>query len=357
MTLRHRMRGGAIGVVLTLLALTAVAVVVFFAVDRFLLDSANLKRMTGQSTSLFATARDEGDISAAEATRIGREEAERVAARIASQAARQAARDTIVERTDGQASTPPPDLPAEPDINTLSGPQQIAAREARRVAQRIADQIARDVATDELMAYVDSVTDFSAASTEPAEQQPVSQPEPIAEDTEQTEDTTLVMAESEARQTAAPAAAATSDATSPARSTGTAPKPIRPAQQAPVPVRTAPKPSALDFKPWWPTAGNVPENALSLRFAGEAQGEAHGVALLFTEAPASLDAVASHVRVLNDAGNTVRVTWSSGRNPALVQTGPLPVGRYVVIIADDLTSRSGKTMVRKLEGPVFVAAD
>ena len=31
--------------------------------------------------------------------------------------------------------------------------------------------------------------------------------------------------------------------------------------------------------------------------------------------------------------------------------------RKVVIIADDLTSRSGKTMVRKLEGPVFVAAD
>ncbi len=103
MTNPQSMRGGVIGAFLTLVAIAAVAVVVFVGVDILLLGSTNLNRMTGQSSSLFASAQDEQAISAADAVRMGREEAERVAAGVARDAARQAARSTIAERTGGAA--------------------------------------------------------------------------------------------------------------------------------------------------------------------------------------------------------------------------------------------------------------
>lgn len=369
MTDSHRMRGGALGALLTLIAVVIVAVVVFLAVDVFLFDSATVKRVRGDSGSLFSAQQQADTFSAADAVRIGREEAERVAAMTAREIAGQVARQEIAQRTGDVSTAAPLRLAEAPALSELSGTEQLAAREAKRVAQRIAREVAAEVATDELMAYVDSLTQQAADPLAVATAEQQAESEGAAEDGDVASDAAVPAAES---------AATTSQATpvAPVDPKPAAPKPDRPKPQpAPRPAaqpkaaqpatpkpttasrpaapEAKPQPSAVDLKPWWPTAA-VGEQVLSLRFAGEAQADNAGLALLFTAPPASLEAIADHVRVLDDNGQVVEIQWSSARNPALVQSQPLPVGRYVVIIDKALTDRDGRQMMRKLEGPVFI---
>ncbi|MEC9407641.1 MAG: hypothetical protein VX549_10225 [Pseudomonadota bacterium] len=376
MTESHRMRGGALGALLTLIAVVIVAVVVFLAVDVFLFDSATVKRVRGDSSSLFTEQTQADSLSAADAVRIGREEAEKVAASAARDMARQMARGEIARKTGDNVEQATIRMTQAPALSELSGTTQLAAREAKRVAERIAREIAANVATDELMAYVDAVTGVAEPTPQlvdgqteavdsPAGDTPAGETADADSEDAQADDMTAQAPSDTPRPesgTDANAAAANPEeiatastpasASAPAPSEQTAPRsaPRRPAAPAPQPK---PQPSAVDLKPWWPTTA-VSDQVLSLRFAGEAQADDAGLALLFTAPPASLDAVSDHVRVLDDQGRSVTIRWSTARNPALVQSQSLPIGRYVVIISEELTARDGRPMVRKLEGPVFI---
>lgn len=373
----RRQTGGVLSGLLSILAGLVLIGGILVAVDILVLESRYTGPLLGkQANSLFADDDQRaGGISAARAVEIGREEARAVAERTARQRAEIAAQDEIARRTGEptQAAT----LDDGPDvaqlISQLSGSRQIAAREARRVAEETAAAVAREQALAEMDRYIDSLTAYGAAAdaeqpaeTDDAQSEGESSESPT--DNVETASTapsaptaarstqTASAEDSEPREATEPAARQTTASprtATPEPATKPTPRAVARAEREPQVRRSGP-PSALSLKPWWPDPQTVPDGRLALRYAGEASAADHGIALLFSQAIADPAQAGTHITVRNANGRTVDVDWSAANNPALIRTGALPTGRYVVIIADSMAGTRGATLGQRLEGAVYI---
>ena len=111
----------------------------------------------------------------------------------------------------------------------------------------------------------------------------------------------------------------------------------------------------MALKPWWPAAKDQAGGALKVLYAGNFKGNsANGIGVLFSSAVKADQAIGDYIKVLDDSGKAVTPEWTLGNNPALVRSGDLPRGRYLVQLKPGLESAQGRKQTLSIEGPVFV---
>ena len=149
---------------------------------------------------------------------------------------------------------------------------------------------------------------------------------------------------------------ASDDFASDSGSTQAASAPTRSDPDEPEPVVSgkAPPP-ATAVVPWWPPAQGQSSGALKVLYAGTfAGGDGKGVGVLFGSAVKAGQSYGDFVKIIDDKGQAVTADWSLANNPALLKTGQLPAGRYLVKLKPGLESAQGRTQTLNIEGPVFI---
>ena len=120
-------------------------------------------------------------------------------------------------------------------------------------------------------------------------------------------------------------------------------------------VRGKAPPPATTLQPWWPPVKSQSSGAMKVLYAGTfAGGNGKGIGVLFGDAVKSGQSFGDFIKVLDDTGEAVSVEWSTATNPALLKTGSLKPGRYLVQLKPGLQSAQGRTQSLALEGPVFI---
>lgn len=133
-------------------------------------------------------------------------------------------------------------------------------------------------------------------------------------------------------------------------------EPVRSDPNEPEPKVTgkAPPPATV-IAPWWPPAKDQSSGAMKVLYAGTfAGGDGKGLGVLFGEAVKSGQSFGDFIKVIDDKGATVDVDWTLATNPALLKTGSLDRGRYLVQLKPGLQSAQGRAQGLSLEGPIFI---
>lgn len=114
-------------------------------------------------------------------------------------------------------------------------------------------------------------------------------------------------------------------------------------------------PPATAIAPWWPPAKDQSSGAMKVLYAGTFAGnDGKGIGVLFGEAVKSGQSFSDFIKVIDDKGATVDVDWALATNPALLKTGNLERGRYLVQLKPGLQSAKGRAQGLSLEGPIFI---
>lgn len=359
--LPSRMHGGIAGMLITLIVIAAVGGATYFAV------SSMLGSDNGEDAPQAA---DTQGLTKADAQRIGREEGAKVARDIAYQAALDVAQasggaalygdsyasaettdyGSYGSESDSADATDTSDTSAsdygdygdydssaadeayaaytsgsDADTTSSSGASGDAASSETSTASAYDDDDASSASSDAYSDYGDS---SGSASTD----------DYLSEDYGLDDDTETTNTSSSTNTAAASKPAARS-----------APKEPEPVVQAKAP------PPATALKPWWPPAKDQSSGAMRILYVGTFAGDAgKGIGVLFGDAVKSGQNYGDFVKVVDDNGKAVSVTWTTANNPALLKTGALKGGRYLVQLKPGLQSAQGRTQSLTLEGPVFI---
>lgn len=372
MNLPSTMRGGIAGMLITLLVIAIVGGATYFAVSSML---------GGEDASAQATDEKAVGLTKADAQRIGREEGAKVARDIAYEAALDVAQASggsalygdsyaSAETTDyGSYASDDDSATADSgDYGSYSGTADSssydsygggASSDDTSSSASADDSGSDDYGSDNYDSYDYGSSDSGSTestSTDSASDDYASDDygsDDYASDDYASDDYGSDDYGSDDYGSDSTADSGTSDSSS-TQTASTAPARSDPDEPEPKVTGKAPPPATV-IAPWWPPAKDQSSGAMKVLYAGTfAGGDGKGLGVLFGEAVKSGQSFGNFIKVIDDKGATVDVDWTLATNPALLKTGGLKRGRYLVQLKPGLQSAQGRIQGLSLEGPIFI---